>query len=243
MSICALCEQPVIDGQHNYMKLLCPGNHIFHLRCGIVGTSRIYSQESCECRLCSAENYYNNVIVEPPVEENVPSYQEANRLLDNKMDVVENKITQKTKDNLDRKMDAADAKKIKEYVKHGLKMKKLDARMRKFCRKKVKEFQLEVADLTRLYNIIYRKYYKAIIDSDEVKEFQSHYRSWLYKHKRFTEIAEKYRSADFDSGEFNFLRTLGYKNVFTFFHSRVNLFVWYTLRDLKGLWDIKNINK
>lgn len=242
MSVCALCEQPVIDGQHNYIKLICPANHIFHLKCGIVSTSRVYSNDSCECRLCSVENE-NNEIVEPIVEPNIPSYQDANRLFDNKMDIVENKMMMNTKNNIERKMDAADAKKIKEYVKHGLKMKKFDARMRKFCRKKVKEFQSEVADLTRLYNMIYRKYYKIILDSAEIKEFQSCYRSWSYKHRRFIEIVEKYRSADFDTGEFNFLRTLGYKNVYTFFHSRVNLFVWYTLRDLKGLWDIKNINK
>jgi hypothetical protein len=184
-----------------------------------------------------------NEIVQPIVEQNVPSYQEANVLLENKTEVVQNQIMKLTKDNLDRKMDADDAKKIKEYVKHGLKMKKLDRKMRKLCRKKVKEFQLEVTDLTRLYNMTYRKYFKMIMDSGEIKEFQSNYRSWCYKHRRFIAIAEKYRSTDFDSGEYNFLRTLGYKNVFTFFHSKVNLFVWYALRDINGLWDIKNINK
>jgi len=240
MSICALCEQPIIDGQHNYIKLVCPANHIFHLKCGIVSINRIYSDAPCECRICSF-NSTENDIVTAPVDDGVPSFQDANRLLDDKATIVENKIMKETRDSVEREMDAADARKIKEFVKHGLKVKRIETKMRKYYRQKIKDFKAEVEDLTRLSNTIFRKYYNEIMESDEVKEFQSSYRSWRYKHRRFNELVRKYNT-HLDGTEFNFLRTLGYKNMYTFFHSRVNLHIWYALRNsnLDILYNIKN---
>lgn len=243
MSICALCEQPIIDGQHNLIKLVCPANHIFHLKCGFASIQRIYSSDPCECRICELNSNENNIVVPTaePIDYGVPSYQDAIRLLDDKATIIENKHIKEIRNNVEREMDVVDARKIKEYVKHGLKVKRIENKMRKYYRQKIKDFKSEVEDLTRLYNNIFRKYYNEIVESNEVKEFQSSYRSWCYKHRRFNELVRKYHT-QLDGTEYNFLRTLGYKNIYTFFHSRVSLHIWYALRNsnLDVLNNIKN---